>query len=120
MHVDFPWRYDGRGATAQTTEDDHVRDMLLQLVLTDPGERVNRPGFGCGVRQLVFGPNSPELAAALQFTMQAAVQRELGDVLVLERSEATSEDAALPVSVTYVVLATGHAGSVPVEREGLP
>jgi uncharacterized protein len=120
VHVDFPWRYDGRGATAQTTEDDHVRDMLVQLVLTDPGERVNRPGFGCGLRQLVYAPNSPELAAALQFTMQAAIQRELGDVLTLQGLEVTCEDAVLRVTVTYVVLATGHPGSVTVEREGLP
>jgi hypothetical protein len=120
VHVDFPWRYDGRGATARTTEDDHVRDMLVQLLLTDPGERVNRPGFGCGLRQLVFAPNSRELATALQFTTEAAVQRELGDVLALDGLELVSEDATLRLTVTYVVLSTGNPGSVTVEREGLP
>ena len=120
VYVDFPWRYDGRGSTAQTTEDDHVRDLLVLLLLTDPGERVNRPGFGCGLRQLVFAPNSPELAAALQFTMQAAIESELGDVLTLQGLEVTSGDATLRVTVTYVVLATGRSASVTVEREGLP
>ncbi|TQN42902.1 hypothetical protein FHU33_2313 [Blastococcus colisei] len=104
MDVDFPWAYDGRGRTAETTPADHIRDMLVLLVLTEAGERVNRPGFGCGLRQLVFAPNSPELAAALQFTMQAAIERELGDVLRLQAMEVSSDDATLAVTVTYVLL----------------
>lgn len=117
MHIDFPWRYDTRGRTAETGLDDHVRDMLELLIFTDPGERVNRPTFGCGIRQLVFSPNSPELAAALQFTMQAAIQRELGDVLSLEDLSVSSEDAALRVTVSYVVLETGNAGTADLRRE---
>lgn len=111
MDIDFPWRYDTRGQTAQTSSDDHVRDMLELLIFTDPGERVNRPDFGSGLRQLVFAPNSPELAAALEFTMQAAIQRELGDVLSLEGLSVTSEDASIRVVVDYVVLRTGQAGT---------
>lgn len=107
MHVDHPWRYDARGRTAGTDHVGHVRDMLELVLFTDPGERVNRPGFGCGLRQLVFAPNSPELAAALQFTMQAAIERELGDVLSLERLEVSAQDATLWVDVTYTVLSTG-------------
>lgn len=120
MHVDFPWRYDARGRTAETDRDGHVRDMLELLIFTDPGERVNRPGFGCGVRQLVFAPNSPELAAALQFTMQAAIQRELGDVLSLEALQVSSEDSSLRVSVAYIVLGTGERETAQFERGGAP
>jgi phage baseplate assembly protein W len=107
VDVDFPWSYDGRGRTARTTGTDHIRDLLSLLILTETGERVNRPDFGCGLRQLVFAPNSPELAAALQFTMQAAIQRELGDVLVLKEMEASSDGATLGVTVTYEVLDSG-------------
>lgn len=117
MHIDFPWKYDSRGRTAETSDDDHVRDMLELLIFTDPGERVNRPGFGCGLRQLVFAPNSPELAAALQFTMQAAIQRELGDVLALEDLQVSSEDASLRVIVDYVVLRTGQREAAELRRE---
>jgi phage baseplate assembly protein W len=117
MHIDFPWSYDNRGRTAETSDDEHVRDMLELLIFTDPGERVNRPGFGCGLRQLVFAPNSPELAAALQFTMQAAIQRELGDVLTLEDLQVTSEDASLRVVVNYVVLRTGERERAEFPRE---
>ena len=111
MDIDFPWQYDARGQTAAAASDDHIRDMLELLLFTDPGERVNRPDFGSGIRQLVFAPNSPEFAAALEFTVQAAIQRELGDVLALEAVSVTSEDATVRVVVDYVVLRTGLAGT---------
>ena len=81
MNIDFSYHYDGRGRTAATDDNDHIRDMIEQLLFTNPGERVNRPDFGSGLLQMVFAPNSPELAAALQFTMQAAIQRYLGDLI---------------------------------------
>src|SRR4051794_2858209 len=107
MDVDFPWSFDARGRTAETTAADHVRDMVIQLLLTEAGERVNRPEFGCGLRQVLFAPNSPELAAALQFTMQAAIERELGDLLTLQTMEVRADDATLGVTVTYVLHWTG-------------
>ncbi|MGY1690600.1 GPW/gp25 family protein [Geodermatophilus sp. SYSU D01105] len=120
MYVDFPWSYDGRGRTAETTRADHVRDLLVLTALTEAGERVNRPGFGCGLRQLVFAPNSAELAAALQFTMQGAIERELGDVLTLRALQVTSEDSILDVTVTYVLRETGAEETVTVRREAGP
>ena len=69
--VDFPFRFDGRGRTATTGDDEHVRDLIEQVLFTAPGERVNRPTFGSGLLQLVFAPNSDELAAATQLTVQA-------------------------------------------------
>lgn len=115
MDIDFPWSYDTRGQTARTTYDEHIRDMLELLLFTDPGERVNRPDFGSGLRQLVFAPNSPELAAALEYTMQAAIQRELGDVLSLEALSVTSDDASIRVIVEYIVLRTGQAGTAELQ-----
>src|SRR5260370_25239467 len=83
MDIDFPYHFDSRGRTATTDPDDHVRDMIEQLIFTNPGERVNRPDFGSGLLQMIFGPNSPELAAALQVTLQAALQPWLGDAIAL-------------------------------------
>ena len=108
MDIDFPFRFDGRGRTALTDRDDHVRDMIEQLVLTNPGERVNRPEFGSGLLQLVFAPNSPELAATVQFTLQAALQRWLGDVIEVNDLEVTAVDAALRISLTYIVRDSGQ------------
>ena len=108
MNVDYPFRFDTRGRTAVTDDDDHIRDMIEQLLFTNPGERVNRPDFGSGVLDLVFAPNSPELAAALQFSMQAAVQQWLGDLIQVDSLEVLSEDATLRIELQYVVRRTGE------------
>ena len=107
MNIDFPWHFDTRGRTAATDDADHVRDMIEQLLLTSPGERVNRPDFGSGLLQMVFAPNSPELAAALQFTIQAALQQWLGDVIDVKNLEVTSVDSTLQIVLDYVVRRTG-------------
>ena len=108
MNVDYPFHFDARGRTAVTDDDDHIRDMIEQLLFTNPGERVNRPDFGSGLLDLVFAPNSPELAAALQFSMQAAIQQWLGDLIQVDSLEVLSEDATLRIELQYVVRRTGE------------
>lgn len=106
MNIDFPFHFDG-GSSATTGSDEHVRDMIEQLLFTSPGERVNRPDFGSGLMQLVFAPNSAALAATLQFTVQAALGQWLGDVIEVRELSVRSDDAALRVSLTYAVRASG-------------
>jgi phage baseplate assembly protein W len=116
MNIAFPFEFDNRGRTAQATDDDHIRQMIEELLFTNPGERVNRPDFGSGVRQLVFAPNSPELAATVQFTMQAALQRYLGDVIDLQDLTVTSEESTLHVYVEYVVRANSQTATAEFAR----
>jgi phage baseplate assembly protein W len=118
MDVAFPLRFDVDGKTATAGRDAHVRQMIEQLLFTAPGERVNRPDFGTGILQLVFAPNSPELAAALQFTIQAALQQWLGDVIEVKRIEVQSIDSALRVELDYVVLEDGEQVSATFVSEG--
>jgi phage baseplate assembly protein W len=118
MDIDYPLHFDRRGQTARTGGEDHVRDLIEQLLFTNPGERVNRPDFGSGLLDLVFAPNSPELAAALQFSTQAALQRWLGDLIDVEDLEVRSEDAVLRVVVQYVVKRTGSRRTDTIERRG--
>jgi phage baseplate assembly protein W len=108
MHIDYPWHFDDKGRTAATSDADHVRDMIEQLLFTSPGERVNRPDFGSGLMQMVFAPNSPEIAAALQFTLQAALDRWLGDVVEVRKLEVVSQDARLTIDLTYALRRTGE------------
>jgi phage baseplate assembly protein W len=104
--LDYPYQIDGRGRTATTGRDDHIRDMIEQVLFTAPGERVNRPTFGCGLLQAVFAPNSDELAATTQFLAQAALQQWLGEIIQLEGVRVEHSDAQLRVAVQYVVRAT--------------
>jgi len=112
MNIDFPFRFDRRGGTATADDEKHVRDMIEELLFTNPGERVNRPDLGSGVMQLVFAPNSPELAAALQFTMQAALQRWLGDLIEVQKLEVTSEDSTLNIEIQYALRRTNQSTTV--------
>jgi phage baseplate assembly protein W len=107
VNAAFPVAFD-QGRTSGVDGVRHLRDMLELLLFTSPGERINRPDYGCGLLDLVFAPNAPELAAALQTTIQASVQRWLGDVLTVVDLEVLSEDANLEVTVSYVVNATGE------------
>lgn len=108
INIAYPFHLNNKGRTALSTSDDHVREMLEQLLFTSPGERVNRPDFGSGIQQLVFEPTSPELAAALQFTLKAAIQRWLGDVIQLQGLEVTSQESTLSIVIQYIVQRTGE------------
>ena len=107
-YFDFPLRFDGRGRTATTDVDNHVRDLIYQVLFTNPGERVNRPDFGCGLRQLVFMPNSDVLASATQFLVQGALQRWLENVIQVEQVRVTNDEERLVVEVVYTRRDTGQ------------
>jgi phage baseplate assembly protein W len=116
MNIDMPFHFDRRGRTADADLDAHVRQMIEQLLFTNPGERVNRPDFGSGLQQMVFAPNSAELAATLQFTTQALLQQYLGDIVDVTGLEVESEESVIRVSVTYVVRQTGAPVTAEFER----
>jgi phage baseplate assembly protein W len=117
MHIDFPRQIDGRGRSASTDDEDHIRDLVEQVLFTSPGERVNRPTFGSGLIQLVFMPNSAELATATQFLVQGALQQWLGDLIQVESVQVESEDASLRITVQYVIRRNQQRQVVELSRE---
>lgn len=119
MNIDYPFHFDRRGRTATTDDDDHIRDMIEQFLFTNPGERVNRPDFGAGLLRLVFEPNSPELATALQFTIQAGLQRWLADLVEVRNLQVRNEDSKLRVVVQYSVKRTGDQRTETFEQGGV-
>jgi phage baseplate assembly protein W len=107
-YIDYPFHIDGRGSTAETYLEDHVRDMIYQVLFTSPGERANLPDFGCGLLQLVFMPNSDILATTTQFLVHGALQRWLGDLIQVEQVRVTSEEEQILVDVAYVLRESGQ------------
>jgi phage baseplate assembly protein W len=103
MQIDYPYSIARNGRTAQTGTDEHIRDLIEQVLFTTPGERVNRPTFGCGLMQMVFGANSPEIATATQFIVQSSLQQWLGDLIQINQVDVQSEDSTLRVNVVYTV-----------------
>ena len=104
----YPLAIDSTGRTAVTDPASHLRDLLVQLLFTDPGERVNRPDFGCGVRRLVFMPNSTALAAATRTVIRASLQNFLQDEIAVQDVQAEAQDAELVVTVVYTRRVTGQ------------
>lgn len=113
-HFAFPFGFDAAGRTATCGEDRHIRDMIEQLLLTRPTERVNRPEFGAGLMHAVFGAASPEAATALELTSRAALHRYLGDIIEVSSLTARAEDAALIIHVQYAIRRTSERGTAQV------
>jgi phage baseplate assembly protein W len=119
MNIDFPFHFDGLGRTAEVDWDGHIRDLIEQVLFTSPGERVNRPDFGSGLRQLVFAPNSDELAAATQVLVQGALQEWLGELIQVNDVQVESEEATLRVLVQYTVRRTQQNKVAEFKRGGV-
>jgi len=115
--IDYPFHFDKKGRTAETEYEDHIRDLIEQVLFTSPGERVNRPTFGSGLMQLVFSPNSEELASATQFLVQGALQQWLGDLIRVEGIEVENRDAKLFITIRYIILRTQEQKIVQFSQE---
>jgi uncharacterized protein len=100
-YIDYPFAIDGRGRTATAGKNDHIRDMIEQVLFTNPGERVNRPDFGCGLKRLLFMPNSQPLAGATQMLVKSALQKWLENEIQVEQVSVEAQDSQLIVQVTY-------------------
>jgi phage baseplate assembly protein W len=109
VDLDFPYAVDTRGQTATASPDDHLRDLIGQVLFTAPGERVNRPAFGCGLPGLVFEPGGPEIAAATQLQAHGALQQWLGDIIEVQDVSVEMDDAVLRVQVRYLDRRTQQA-----------
>jgi uncharacterized protein len=110
MDLAFPFGFDRSGRTASASDQDrHIRDLIEQVLLTAPGERVNRPTFGTGTAQLVFAPNSDTLAIAQQKLIQAGLQQWLSDLIQVQSVTVENDDATLLITVQYTVIQTQRA-----------
>jgi len=104
----FPFRIDpASGQAARSGYAAHVEQMIRQVLLTDPGERVDLPEFGCGVRQLIFAPNSDALAATTQLIVLQSLNKWLGDQIQVQKVAVTRpEPAQLFIQIEYVLIDT--------------
>ena len=118
QYLDYPFAIDGAGRTAQTLDDDHVRDLIEQVLFTAPGERVMLPEFGCGLLRLVFEPNADLLAAATELLVRGSLQRWLQFVIDVSSVSVTADDSRLVVDVEYVRLVDGNSVAVQIVAPG--
>jgi uncharacterized protein len=91
----------------QNDLDRHVREMLMQLLLTNPGERIHRPEFGCGIRRLVFSPLNESSASLAQVTVLNALERFMSSVIDTERVDVEFRQEAARIKIVYRLKTTG-------------
>jgi phage baseplate assembly protein W len=106
----FPLAVDpghGRLAT-EPDEGRHIDQLMRQVLLTNPGERINRPDFGCGLRAMVFGPNSEVTAGLAQVAIFQALTEWLGDLIEVDRVEAQALGEVLELRIAYVLRSRGE------------
>jgi phage baseplate assembly protein W len=116
MDLTFPYRVTHTGRTDQHPPD-HVRDLIEQVLFTNPGERVNRPDFGTGLLEFVFGSESDELVAALQFMIQGALQQWLAEEIDVEGVVVQRQETTLQVTVQYIERRTQQRRQAQFQRE---
>ena len=106
----FPFAVDaGRGRIAE--EDNyvqHIEQMMYQVLFTAPGERINRPDFGCGIKRLVFAPNSEVSAALAQVTIIQALTRWLATAITVNDVKARAVEERLEITIVYTLKARGE------------
>lgn len=107
-YMNYPFQVNAHGRTGITSRNTHVRDMIEQVLFTNPGERVNRPDFGCGLLQLVFGAANDALVLTVQYAVHGALQRWLGDIIEVQAVTVSQEEARLTVEVIYLRLDSGE------------
>lgn len=118
--LDFPYHFSRNGRSADTGHADHVRDLIEQLLLTAPSERVMRPDFGAGLLALVFEPNSSALAATTQMLIQGALHQHLAQLIAVQAVELANDDGALRIDVRYILLRDGSQQSARIVAGAMP
>jgi uncharacterized protein len=116
----FPFRIDpASGQASQTPYQTHVDQMIRQVLLTSPGERIDLPEFGCGLRQLIFAPHSSALDATTNLIVLQALNRWMAGIIKVQQVKVvpvTSGDdpAQLQIQIQYTMLATQTNGQLQV------
>ncbi len=112
LYLAFPLQIGLDGLPASTGYAEHVRQMIEELLFTNPGERLNRPRLGVGLLRLVFGPNDDEIATATQFLIQNELQTWLSEHIrvtsVQTASVVDARGSSLEITVQYTLLKTGQ------------
>jgi phage baseplate assembly protein W len=118
----FPFQVSERGVAATSRRLDVIHQQLEQLLLTMPGERVNRPDFGCGVQRLVFAGASPETKAAAEYVISTAIRRSMVELIRLDAVRVTVDDVQIIIDILYTVLDSGEelAATFTQPLEGTP
>jgi phage baseplate assembly protein W len=118
MFLNFPYNINSKGKTSTVNNiNEYIKQLLEQLLFTIPGERVNRPSFGTGIRQLVFSPNSDEIVSVTKALIQGNLQNWLSDYIIVEEVDTKNIESSLFVTIKYIVKSTNEELTISYKKE---
>ena len=118
-HLSFPFRIGKDGRTARVLSlEEHIRDELIQLILTNPGERLFLPEFGGGARRLVFENIDEAVAGLTKATITRAISKWLGHRITLENLNVTVENETIEVDIKYRIAGTEDTRILRFQKSG--
>lgn len=113
--LDYPYSVSGQGVPTTTDPEDHIQDLILQVLFTNPGERVNLPQFGAGIQRLVFAPSGDVLRSSTQFLILTNLNQWLGDRIDVQQVDVAAEpgyEEQVTITISYVVKRTSQQRSM--------
>jgi len=113
----YPFAVDAsRGrVTQETGYDQHIEQLIMQVLFTAPGERINRPDFGCGIKRLVFAPGGEVSATLARTVVYQALTRWLGSAIDVHEVSARAQDSTLFIRVGYLIKVHGERRYLNIE-----
>lgn len=117
LYFNFPFKIDDNGRSSVTNEEQHIKNLIEQILFTSPGERVNRPNFGSGLNQIIFEPNSDILAITIDTLIQSSLNLWLDHLIIVESVKVENKDSILEVTVKYTIRKNQRTNVTTFRRE---
>ncbi len=118
-HLSFPFRIAVDGRTAQVKSlEEHVRDEVIQLILTNPGERSFLPEFGGGARRLVFAGTDEATAAMAKAMISQSLSGWLDHRVTVEDLIVEARDGTIDVDLKYRIAGTEDQRRIRFQKSG--
>src|SRR5579871_4391674 len=106
MNLAYPLSVNQNGLLTGAKPEQHIEQLIEQVLFTIPGERVNLPDFGTGLSRFVFSATSAEVISAVQLLVQGALQQWLGNLIQVQVVQIFAEEATLHVTIAYIIKST--------------
>jgi uncharacterized protein len=115
--INYPFGVDSGLGTLAVENDfaEHVKQIIIQVLMTSPGERINRPDFGCGIKRMVFAPNDDVTASLTQITIVHSLEKWLGSLITVDEVNVKADNEKLLIWISYSLKAQGGPQYLKVE-----
>jgi phage baseplate assembly protein W len=103
-----------QGGIETVQGEESIRQSILLLIATAPGERVMHPDYGCGLHRLLFAPNDDSTAGLAIYYVRQAIERfeQRVEILTLDAGPSPDQAELLEIFLEYRVRSTQQSGQI--------